>query len=633
MLDGTRRTGETLARGGAEELARASWNKLRTILETAYGRLAPRCLAALTREIRCHLETGDIAGSLGLMIRLMEGYSSHGLPLGKDPDHRPENSEAAVALGGQEMAFAKETQSFVVQALAEGMDVGAWLTAPGASSGLFREVFLPDGGGGAGDEGTDGDGVPAPPRGSSVSLSLVEGGDDGDGDGDGNDADDCGGTGEGGAGNRAVPCGPAGVAASWEERDWEGVEAKLRAELMNAEAGGRGSPEAAAAGYRLALALAGERDPSTGYEDPDVPEEELREALGLCRALASVVSGTGSGAGTARPEAGPMSSPEAGPGTGGVPCTLDVMRLEANILLRLEDAGGAERLLRDALKKAGSGQDRTHPTAFAVMGELSEALMAKDELEEAGDLLSVCVDGLSEALGAGHTDAVKARVTLSNLALAAGDPAGAVAQRFMAARYLEDLHGRGHRGTVALRAWGADQMMETGDCHPAARVLSRCAEDAALAAGPRHLRALEMADLSAGAFFLNGELDEAEKTARRTLSARRGPGGPSGLDADMGLADTLGFLGNILMASGDPEGARAAYEDERSVRAACLGPGDPSTVAALDREARAAEAAGDREGALALHREALKLRLERLGDLHPDTEQSRRAVARLTGRR
>ncbi|MDR1038711.1 MAG: tetratricopeptide repeat protein [Deltaproteobacteria bacterium] len=592
-LDDTREEGERLALSGEVDVAKLNWCKLEAVFLTAYGEEDARVWTTLSREARCQLEEGECFMALAESTRALKGLRSScwQMPVGAGIESRM----AILGQAGQEVAFAYETQCAARESVREILDSG-----DGKDD--LAAVFCF-----AGDDalfpGWDAD--------AEALLSYfidddVDEDDDaggGDGDGDGNGGDD----GSGGGGE----FGRGGGAVGWDAPEGEGHRAErlaaLRGELERAESrSDAGSAESAAARYRYARALAGEWGPETGYDDPDVPREDLLAALELCEGLPEALAGVSEGSGR-----------------------LDALRLLGFAAYRIEQFDWSEDVRSKALKEAEAMLGPEHPTSLVFRCELAESLVANGNGEYSPELISSGTEGLVSVSDRHPGEAARASVLLSRFSVDHGDPVTAVAVRFAAAGILEKLFGRDHRGAVELRAAGAKILRDTGDYRAAAAVQGACAESAARAAGPGDLRTLAFADRHVLTLYLAKDV-EAEGAARKTLSARRAPGGPTGPEAEVGLSNSLMLLGLILLDAGEPGGAYEAFADECIARARSHGPGHRFTLTALDRKARAAEEMGDIEGALALHRETLMLRTENLGPDDPDTLESREAVKRLS---
>jgi hypothetical protein len=556
MLDRERALGEEYARGGSADYAGSRWSGLFTVFSTAYGKADARACAAASREASCLMMAGHGCRAFASTSRLLRSLREPFWPRPDDAD--PAAARESLRREGAEVAFALETHAeatkryMKLSASEDGFD---FLSA-------YAEIA------------------------SARYDDVVTG----------------------------IKAKSGGPAIGWDGPEGEGARAArleaLRGELERSGVrNGAGNRESAVARYRYAVALTGERGSATGYEDQEVPPEDLNEALGLCEGLPEALSGAGAP---------------------GEPGPLDARRLTGRAAYLSGDVALAERVRRKALAEAKAALSSRHPAVLGLKCDLAESLLAKGDGKRALDLLSVIMSHLTVGPAASPLEAARAAVLLSNGYLSSGDPLGAAAERFKAADSLEIRYGSDHRGAVELRARGAALLSETGNYGAAAAVYGACAESAARAVGARDLRALAFADKRAATLILAGDAAAAEKVAGTTLSARRAPGGPSGKEAELGLIDTLSFLGAALRKSGDLAGARAACADACAV-ARAMGPGHLATAGAIEMEAAVAEDMGDMDAALALNREALAIRREVLAPDDRDTLESVRAVGRLSG--
>jgi hypothetical protein len=610
--------GERLAGREESEPARIRWNRLHTVFLAAYGRKDPRPWAALSREARFWLRRGHDAIALAASLAALGGLrgaswtGSGALETGLR-DSGPQ--------GLAEEGFARDTAIRAKDFLEKADACGDVRDAAIAS---LRE---PAGGGPFADDDRDWDVFPSEalfncredlenPYLDYLAAFSGDGGADAGGAGEGKGGG--GGEAVGNGGGEAVDNGGGGgQGAGVPPPGWGGADAgdrsarldALRREMERAGAGSdAGTMKADLARFRYVCLLAGDWTPETGYDDEEVPPEDLAAARELGKDLPKALEGAWT---------------EGGPGP------FEAWRLAGAMAFRSGDLKRAERMRLRTFKRSMAALGSLHPITLSLKCELGESLAHEGD-PHAVRLVANGAELLEETPSAPFAETVRAKVMLSRVLSRSGDAAGAAAVRLQAADFLERREGRDCRGAVELRVWAGKLLMETGDFRAATGILGACAAAAARAAGSRDLRALALADQHARALLAAGDAGASERVARAALSARRGPGGPAGPEADAGLADTLSILAESLTASGDPVGARAARADECAVRARAQGPGHRATLAALAGEAACAESMGDSSDALALHREALALRAESLGPEDPDTLASKEAVERLT---
>ncbi|MDP6944650.1 MAG: tetratricopeptide repeat-containing protein, partial [Myxococcota bacterium] len=125
-------------------------------------------------------------------------------------------------------------------------------------------------------------------------------------------------------------------------------------------------------------------------------------------------------------------------------------------------------------------------------------------------------------------------------------------------------------------------------------------------------------DAQIAALYVAGRYSPARATVERALALREevlGPGHPL-------TATSLGHLGKLCQAEGDPRGARAHLERALAIRDEALGPEHPETIRSLHHLGALCQATGDLAAARPYLERALAARDKVLGPAHPETVAS-----------
>jgi tetratricopeptide (TPR) repeat protein len=302
----------------------------------------------------------------------------------------------------------------------------------------------------------------------------------------------------------------------------------------------------------------------------------------------------------------------------------------------------ARDMRRELLAEAEKAPGPDAPFTLSVRSALAESVAALDPVQGASLHDSVLLARL-QALGDGHPDTVRSYSLMGEALHAAGDTGGALAGWVCASRLLSAMGGPYAADAAALRMRMAGIFEDGGDPELASWQFREAAElwsglygrgsaraVAAMEHQAKSLLALGRAGEAAGVLARAAEASDSQEAAG-VRPGRRVPQG--GASARERLAPELKLLARIILdGGGDPEEALSVLLCELGLREAISGPASPETLDALFRLACAREACGQGEDALAAHRAALQERERVLGPAHPDTELSRAAVARLSGR-
>ncbi|MDR1082062.1 MAG: hypothetical protein LBQ79_14150 [Deltaproteobacteria bacterium] len=562
VLEEIRADGERLAGASSFNLSGNVWGKMSMLARAAFGTRDPRVWASENREARCLLEMEETEGALLSSARALIGLNGSvwegALDSGDFPrGDRPRADREAEALAA-EAEFAERTHRRAQGAVDGPRGTGIpdeWAAAYAVRGKRgrtpdFKDFF--------GDIFGDGE-VPGPGAAGCPARRRGGGWDD-----------------------------------PWQSASRPGRLQSLRGEHERAAARhGSGSRAAAAARYRLALVMAGERGTGADFRHPDVPEGELEEARRLCDGLPEALAGA----------------------AGGGPGPLDALRLRADICFRTGRRRKARAIRRKALRTARETLGEEHRLTLLLTADFAESLVTRST-DKAASLLYPAARGLEKVLGVTHPETLAAKVALSEIFHDTGESADAAAILIMTATDVESERGRDDFGAVSLRGMAGRFLMSACDFEAAAGILGKAAASARRAAGEASEWTQRIVDLQCQSLLGLKDWDSAASAAaaaRRAVDALKAPELYRDWKLNVFLAVALRNLGDAHLHMLDPAGARRVFADERFAWSLAQGPSSRHALEALSREADAAGAAGDLKAALMLHREAARLRAEVLG--------------------
>jgi hypothetical protein len=564
------KTAEIMPFRGNPELSMDSWARLYLAHVRIFGKSDPRAWGAMSRSIRMGVTLNITKGVPEGIKLVLEGFDSS-----KWRACRGESRNDVLRRIGQERDFALETLAIAGRAARKG-DWRALLRG-------FPETF------------------PAPAGGWEIVLDA-----DSDGTYLGRNGFDWDAEREKGTGAATgADCPPS---PDNEDKARAARAEKLRSAVFSLESTlGPAHPSALNAKTLLAEHLAGRNGSARGLRDPQASEEDLQEALRLCRELQDSLKGGSRAPGEA---------------------LLEVRRILALALEGSGEAGAAAEIRKKALSDAERSPGRSHALSFRLIRDHASSL-AESDRKKAIRLHCEALTGLQKLLGENSREALRSLLMAADLMIEDEVQHVGILMRLDAAEILDGNGGTDLLDAVEVRAETGEMLMEMGEDDAGVLLLARAVCDSHRLTGPlspgtidlQHNLSLSLTELR----DFTGAADVARRAAAEIEAAAAGRPRP-----DSNFASIMHALGMALEKGGDRAGARGAFA--RALEEADAGdPGGPEALEILSQTAESAEWAGDAELALELHRRLFDCRMKALGPKDPETLESRKAVKRLSG--
>ena len=297
------------------------------------------------------------------------------------------------------------------------------------------------------------------------------------------------------------------------------------------------------------------------------------------------------------------------------PSMLESMHSLANALRLLEEATGAERLLRLVVKRRTKVLGEGHPDTLGAMNDLAKALFGGAKEAESEDLARQTTETSRRALGENDPITLTFIADLAEILWDREKRDEAVSLYRQALEARQQVLGEDHRDTLSSTDDLANALEALGERDEALRLYRKAAKIRERVWGEGHPATVKSLTAVANALIKTGRLDEAGPIHERLLELRQRA-------ANRWVAEGLASMNDLANNGFHRQRYAEAEELHREglrLGERFLGQEHPLVLMIKSNVASDLHGQGRFREAEALHREVLAVRERVFGKRHPDT--------------